>query len=416
MYVVGDEEIEAVARLIRGRELFRYHEGGECERFEKRYAEFLGVSEVALTASGTNALTAAVIALGLGPGDEVLVPAHTYMATALAVLAAGAIPVIVDVDESITIDPAAIDAAVGPHTRAVIPVHMWGAVCDMDAIMAVARKHDLLVLEDSCQAVGGSYEGRKVGTIGDAGAFSFNYYKNMTAGEGGAVVSDNTDLVRKARCVVDPCKFYWTGREEDFVPFASNGSRANEFQGALLNIQLDRIEGIVGALRQEKREILDRIDHLTRDPGLQLTPRHSPEHECGAHVMLLLPSAAAAERFVEVFPSTIAGKTGRHNYVEWDQILTQQGAAHPLMNPYNMEANEPCRREYSKDMCARSMDILNRTVMVATNPSHTAADIDQIVGNIEAAVRAAFGDGTATEGVGTAGAVEDAAKYGHHRT
>ena len=199
MYTVGDEEIEAITRVIRSGEMFRYHEGGECERFEQRYAEFLGVEHVALTASGTNALTAAVISLGLGPGDEVLVPAHTYMATALAVLAAGAIPVVVDVDESITIDPAAVDDAVGPHTKAVIPVHMWGAVCDMNAIMEIAARRDLRVIEDGCQAVGGSYEGRKVGTIGDIGAFSFNYFKNMTAGEGGAVASDHAELMQRAR-------------------------------------------------------------------------------------------------------------------------------------------------------------------------------------------------------------------------
>ncbi len=390
MYAVGDEEIEAIARVIRSGELFRYHEGGECQRFEQRYAEFLGIHHVTLTASGTNALTAAVIALGLGPGDEVLVPAHTYMATALAVLAAGAIPVIVDVDESITIDPVAIDNAVGPHTRAVIPVHMWGAVCNMNAIMEVAAKHGLRVIEDGCQAVGGSYEGRKVGTIGDIGAFSFNYFKNMTAGEGGAVVSDDPELIRRARCVVDPCAFYWTGREEDFLPFASNGTRANEFQGALLNIQLNRIEGIIDALRAEKRQVLDRISHL-QELGLEFTPQHSPDHECAAKVMLLLPSSTAAERFVEVLPAVIAGKTGRHNYVEWDQILMQQGAAHPLMNPYTMEANRGCRRDYSKDMCARSLEILNRTVMVATDPSHTPEQVDQLISNIEAATLAALG-------------------------
>jgi dTDP-4-amino-4,6-dideoxygalactose transaminase len=389
MYAVGEEEIEAIARLVRGGELFRYHEGGECERFEKRYAEFLGVDHVALAASGTNALTAAIIALGLGPGDEVLVPAHTYMATALAVLAAGAIPVIVDVDESITIDPVAMDDAVGPHTRAVIPVHMWGAICNMNAILEVARKHDLRVIEDACQAVGGSYEGHKVGTIGDIGAFSFNYFKNMTAGEGGAVVSRDAGLIRKARCVIDPCQFYWSGRDDDFKPFASNGTRANEFQGALLNVQLDRIEGIIEALRAEKRQILERVSHL-QELGLKFTPRHSPDHECAAKVMLLLPSANAAERFVESFPAVIAGKTGRHNYVEWDQVLTQHGAAHPLMNPYNMEANRGCRREYSKGMCARSLEILHRTVMVATDPSHTADDVDQIVSNIETATLAAL--------------------------
>jgi len=109
------------------------------------------------------------------------------MATATAVLAVGAIPVIVDVDESITISPKAIRAAIGPHTKAIIPVHMWGATCDMDAIMGIAREHNLQVLEDCCQGVGGSYKGRKLGSIGHAGAFSFNYYKNITSGEGGGL-------------------------------------------------------------------------------------------------------------------------------------------------------------------------------------------------------------------------------------
>jgi O-acetylhomoserine/O-acetylserine sulfhydrylase-like pyridoxal-dependent enzyme len=145
MYIVGQEEIEALAAVIRKGALFRYGVGGECDRFERRYADFLGTRHVALTASGTFALTAAVTALGIGPGDEVLVPAHTYMATAMAVLAAGAIPVIVDVDESITIDPEAVENGIGPRTRAVIPVHMWGVACDMDRIMAIAAKHDLLV-------------------------------------------------------------------------------------------------------------------------------------------------------------------------------------------------------------------------------------------------------------------------------
>jgi dTDP-4-amino-4,6-dideoxygalactose transaminase len=137
MYVVGQEEIDAIAQVIRSGALFRYGIGSECDRFEQRYAEYLGTRHVALTCSGTCALTSAVVALGIGPGDEVLVPAHTYMATAMAVLAAG-IPVIVDVDESITIEPDAIDDAVGPRIRAVIPVHMWGAACAMDWIMALA--------------------------------------------------------------------------------------------------------------------------------------------------------------------------------------------------------------------------------------------------------------------------------------
>ena len=185
MYRVGQKEVDAVARVLLSGELFRYHIGGECERFEKRYAKYVGAKHCRMTSSGTTALTAVLGGLGLGPGDEIIVPAQTYMATAISVLSVGAIPIIVDIDESLTLCPQSVDEAVGPKTRAVIPVHMWGLSCDMDGLMAVARKHDLLVIEDACQAVGGGYEGRKLGSIGHAGAFSFNYYKNMTAGEGG---------------------------------------------------------------------------------------------------------------------------------------------------------------------------------------------------------------------------------------
>ncbi len=389
MYLVGQEEIDALAEVVRSGKLFRYGVGDQCDTFERRYAEYLGADHVTLTGSGTFALTAAIMGLGLGPGDEVLVPAHTYMATAMAVLAAGAIPVIVDVDESITIDPRAVDEAAGPRTRAVIPVHMWGAACDMDAIMQVARKHRLLVVEDACQAVGGGYRGRKLGTIGQVGAFSFNYYKNMTAGEGGAVVTNDPALDRRVKCAVDPCHHYWTGREQDARPFAANGVRASELTAAMLNVQLGRLPGMIEAMRAEKRRVLAGTAHLG-NLGLRPAPVHSPDHDCAAHVMYTLPSAETAGRFVAVFPSVIAGKTGRHNYTEWDQVLIGEGAAHPAMNPYNMPQNEGCRRHYSKDMCARSLDVLNRTVMVPTDPRHGVGEIEDIVHNIDAAARVAL--------------------------
>jgi dTDP-4-amino-4,6-dideoxygalactose transaminase len=390
MYIVGQEEIDAIAKVIREGSLFRYGVGGECDRFEQRYADYLGSRHVALTCSGTYALTAAVTALGIGPGDEVLVPAHTYMATAMAVLAAGAIPVIVDVDETITIDPQAVEEAVGPRTRAVIPVHMWGAACDMDAIMRVAAKHDLLVLEDTCQGIGGGYEGRKLGTIGHAGAFSFNYYKNMTSGEGGAVCTDDPKVAERAKCAIDPCHFYWQGRDDQQKPFAGNGARASELMGAMLNVQLDRLPGMIETMRAEKRKILAATAQLG-NLGLKPSPMNSPDHDCAAQVMYLVPTAEDADRFVEVFPSVIAGKTGRHNYTEWDQILIGEGAAHPAMNPYAMPDNQACRRSYSKDMCARSLDILNRTIMVPTHPLHDEAQIADTIHNIEVAARVALG-------------------------
>jgi dTDP-4-amino-4,6-dideoxygalactose transaminase len=142
MYIVGQEEIDAIARIIKSGALFRYGADSECERFEQRYAKYLGSRHFALAASGSNALAAAMIGVGLGPGDEVLIPAHTYMATATSVLAVGAIPVIVDIDETLTIDPKAVEAAIRPRTKAVVPVHMWGAACDMAAIMDIARRRN----------------------------------------------------------------------------------------------------------------------------------------------------------------------------------------------------------------------------------------------------------------------------------
>lgn len=390
MYIVGQEEIDAIAEVIRSGKLFRYGVGQECDRFEQRYASHLGVQHCSLTASGTYGLTAALIGLGIGPGDEVLVPAHTYMATATAVIAAGAIPVIVDVDESVTIDPAAVEEAIGPRTKAVIPVHMWGTAVDMDAIMAVARRRDMLVVEDACQGVGGGYEGRKFGSIGHAAGFSFNYYKNMTAGEGGAVVTNDPVVAERAKCVVDPCHFYWQGRSDDLKPFAGIGARPSEIMAAMLNVQLDRIDGIVRAMRTERDRILDGTKGLD-NLGLRQAPLHSRAHDCGAQALFTLPSAAAAEQFVAIFPSVIAGKTGRHNYTEWDQVLMGEGAAHPALNPYNLPENAACRREYSKDMCAPSLEILDRTVMVATDPRHGEAEIDDTIHNIGVAARVALG-------------------------
>lgn len=396
MYIIGEEEIEAIAGVIRSGKLFRYGLGDQCSTFEQRYAEYLGAKHFRLTCSGSYALHAAIVGLGIGPGDEVIVPAHTYMATATSVLTAGAIPVVIDVDESITMDPDALDDAVGPQTKAVIPVHIWGASCNMDAIMRVAAKHDLLVLEDACQGIGGGYEGRMLGTIGHAGAYSFNYYKNICAGEGGGVVTNDAALDKCIDCAIDPCHYYWTGRTDDLVPFASNGARASEIMGAVLNIQLDRLPEMMVAMRAEKKQILATMRQLD-NLGLKPTPMNSPDYECGTHVMYTMPTAEVAAKFVELMPSVIAGKTGRHTYTEWDQILIGEGAAHAAMNPYKMAANQKCRRTVTKDMLPRSLDILARTVMIPTDPCHSEEQIGKMIRNIEAAARFAFGEFTRSE-------------------
>ena len=258
MYRIGQEELDRLAEVFKSKRLFRYMEDaeGECLRFEKRYARRLGVGHCFMTASGTNSLTAALMGAGIGPGDEVIVPACTYMATPCSVLAAGAIPVIVDIDESLGLSPAALRDAIGPRTRAVMPVHMWGLACDMNSIMDIARDTGVLVIEDACQGVGGAYEGRMLGSIGHIGAFSFNHYKNMSCGEGGAVVTGDDAFAERIECAIDPCRFYWDGRKDSFAGYVANGARASEIEGAIMNGQLDRIDDMVGAMRAQKTRIV----------------------------------------------------------------------------------------------------------------------------------------------------------------
>lgn len=384
MYRIGKKEVEAVERVLCSGKVFRYGVGGECTRFERRYGKYVGVEHVLMTSSGTTALTAAMVGLGIGPGDEVLVPACTYIASAIAIVAAGAIPVIIDVDESITIDPAAIDAAVGPRTKAVMPVHMWGLPCDMDRIMAVANKHGLLVIEDACQCVGGGYKGRKVGSIGHAAGFSFNFFKNMTCGEGGAAVTNDDSAVARMGCMTDCCKFYWTDRETDESLFSSNGSRASEIEGAILNCQLDRIDGMIHRMRKMKKRVLKE----TADSGIVPIKANSLDDECGTHVMFVLPTQEQATAFRDLSGCGIAGQTGRHVYTEWDPIFAHSGAPHPALNPFKIKENSECRMDYRKDMCAKSLDILNRTAMFGLHPDRKRNDVTKLIRTINKAAKA----------------------------
>jgi dTDP-4-amino-4,6-dideoxygalactose transaminase len=169
-------------------------------------------------------------------------------------------------------------------------------------------------------------------------------------------------------------------------PFAGNGARASELTGAMLNVQLDRIDGMISSMRRERNAILDAVAAFSNS-GLNAAPLHSQADDCGTHAILTFPSAAAAKDFAGVVPSVIAGRTGRHTYTEWDQVLSGSGAAHPEMNPYNMVANRDCRRIYSRDMCSRSLKILARSVLVPTHPQHSENDIADICHNVVAAAQ-----------------------------
>src|ERR1700761_4346637 len=160
-----------------------------CKRTGSKYAQ--------LVSSGTAALTTAMAALGIGAGDEIIMPTFTFVASFEAVLSVGAIPVLVDIDDTLTLDPKAVEAAITQHTKAVMPVHMCGSMAQMDELKAITDAHKLILLEDACQAIGASYKGKALGTIGDAGTFSFDFVKIITCAEGGAVITNNEAVYKK---------------------------------------------------------------------------------------------------------------------------------------------------------------------------------------------------------------------------
>ncbi|MEZ5277991.1 MAG: DegT/DnrJ/EryC1/StrS family aminotransferase [Opitutaceae bacterium] len=380
MLEVGEPEIRAMARVLRSGKLFRYHPGGEAKRFEEEYATYLGGKYVQLSASGTTALTSALASLGIGPGDEVIVPAHTYLATAMAVIACGAIPVIVDIDASITLDPMALEKAIGPRTRAVIPVHMWGLVCDMKPILRIARKHKILVIEDCCQCIGGSYQGRMVGSLGNAGVYSFNYFKNITCGEGGAVLSKTRRAHERVVMHTDACGFFWEGKRSE-PSFCASSARISEIEGAMLRAQLKRLPGFIRNLRRNKARILEGL----AGSGLMPSPVNDPDGECATFVFFQFPSEEQARAFASLTDGNQVVDTGRHTYHEWEPILAKRGHIHPALDPFKMEANRGCRTDYHRDMCPVSLDILRRTVMLGNQHDAKAADLKRTVDRIRRA-------------------------------
>ena len=242
----GDLRGEIVPALERVMEAGDFILGGEVTRFEEEFAAYCGARHCVGVASGTDALLLALRALGVGPGDEVVVPANTFIATALAVTHAGATPVLADVRESdFCLDPEAFEAAITPRTRAVIPVHLYGQPAPMDEILAVARRHGLKVVEDACQAHGARYRGRPAGSLGDAAAFSFYPGKNLGAyGDGGAVTTDDPAVAERLR--LD--RQY--GQRVKYVhDTLGMNSRLDTLQAAVLRVKLPRLDGWNGRRR-----------------------------------------------------------------------------------------------------------------------------------------------------------------------
>lgn len=261
--VYDEREIAAVTGVVESRQWWRIA-GTQVSLFEQEFAAYQGARHALAVTNGTQAIEIALGALGIGYGDEVLVPAFTFISTATAVLNANAVPILVDVDpDSYCMDPAALEAAITPRTRAVIPVHMAGHVADMDAILAIARAHNLVVLEDAAHAHGATWGGQPIGALGAGGIYSFQAGKLMTAGEGGLILTNDAALIE--RCFLfASCGRPATDRTYQHSLLGTN-ARLPELLAAVLRVQLRRVDEQI-----ERREVNGALlDQILREiPGI----------------------------------------------------------------------------------------------------------------------------------------------------
>ncbi len=386
---MGREEAEAARRVIESKQLFRYRggEGGETDQFEAEWAQYIGTAHALAVTSGTAALTCALVGIGIGPGDEVIVPAYTWIATPMAVLAAGGIPILAEVDDSLRLDPADAESKITRRTKAIIPVHMCGLPCNMDAILALARQHGLLVVEDACQADGGSYKGRRLGSLGLAGAHSFNQFKVITCGEGGAVVTSDQRVYERALIHHDVGAAFREHAEPLAEPvFAGLNFRMNEILSAVLRVQLTRLPGLLDTLRAQKRTMMDA---LKDEPAFTFNPGHDPEGDCASVLPLLFENASFARGFIrgmqdEGIDVGSPIDSGRHVYSNWGPILEKRGAHHPAIDPFNRCGYVVA---YARDMCPRTLEYLARTVYVDTRIDRAPAELTELIHAIQRVAR-----------------------------
>jgi 8-amino-3,8-dideoxy-alpha-D-manno-octulosonate transaminase len=387
---------EAVAGedLGRGAFLARYYNPrpSKVDELERVLTEFLGVEHVLAVSSGTAALHTAYVAADIGCGDEVIVPAFTFMATAAAAVAARGMPVWCEVDETLTLDPVDLERQITPRTKVIAPVHMSGYVCDMEPILDVARRHGLRVIEDCAQSFGASYKGRRVGTLGDLGCYSISCYKVTGAGEGGLVVSHDQALFDRAQGWAE-CGGLW--RPDRFAPerwegelFCGVNYRMSELHGAIDLVQVGKADAQLARWRTNKRRILSQIPVYA-----ELTLQRIPDldGEMGHSIGCFAPTAEEAERLVRALHAegVPCGTRGANPPPDWhyahdiQQILQRRAATSdgcPWTCAETMARGGPV--EYAEDLCPRSRDLTSRHVRISVDQWWTEADCAKIAAAI----------------------------------
>ena len=366
-FVYGAEERKELMDVIESGYLFRYGTEGvdgfqhKVATFEKEAEALFNIKHVVATSSGTGSLLCCLAALGIGAGDEVIVPGYTFIASISSIILSNAIPVLAEIDDSLTIDPTKLEALITDRTKAIMPVHMLGNPCKMDEIMAIAKKHNLYVIEDCCQAVGAQYKGKRLGTIGDIAAYSLNVFKTITAGDGGAVGTNDDVLYERAFGFHDqghkPARM---GVEVGNRSIVGMNMRMNELTGAVSLAQLRKLDNILSTLRAKKAKLKTMLKDC---PNISFRTLNDENGECATLLTLLFDSADLAERFCEKVGSKPIAYSGWHVYNNMEQVLNRvTGAAANC--PYQCP-RFPFDREYKKHMLPQTDDILGRAVNIS---------------------------------------------------
>lgn len=363
---IGLEEINAVTRVLQNRILYR-HWGIEVQEFEKAFAKRMGVPFAVAVNSGTTALLLALRALRVGPGDEVVIPAYSFIGVASAIVFAGATPVFCDVDASLTISIAALERLVRSQTRVVIGAHMKGSPCDIASLKTFCHKHSLELIEDVSQACGATFRGQPLGSFGRVGFFSLQHFKVITTGEGGVLTTSDDALFRQLVLLHDAAAPWvhpeWFLESQDTC---SLNYRMSEIEGALGTTQLERLTNIILDMRVRRRSILQHLDDVS---GFSLRLEHDSEGDIGTSLILILrddltPQSVFDALTMEGVPVGLLLQANRepldrHFCEGWGRII----------------GSKYLRREYD---CDQSRSFLSRTIEIPIDPHYSSDDLEQI--------------------------------------
>ncbi len=385
--IFGDEERKEVLDVLDTGVLFRY--GFDAARkghwkaktFEKELSERIGVAHSHLCSSGTSALSIALAACGVGAGDDVIIPPFTFVATFEAILTAGAVPVFAEIDETLCLDPGSIEEHLTPNTKAVMVVHMCGAMARIDEIRALCDRKGLVLIEDACQSIGASFNGKALGSFGHMGCFSFDPVKTITCGEGGAVVTDERSLYDKAHAYADHGHDHiGDDRGAEDHPVLGYNYRISELNAAVGLAQLRKLDAILSTQRHNKSAIKTAMGRFP-----QIGFRHLPDEagDSATFLSFMLPSEAKARQTAQdLAKEGVDGcfywyDNNWHYLRQWHHLKEMIVAARL---PVQLFENCP---DYSQVKLLQSDEIMGRTICMQIKLGWSAEDLQERIDTIE---------------------------------